>query len=239
MGHIVGCPRSRVAAGGGFSPSDIAGLDWWLEADSISGNDGDAVTDWLDISGAAKHYGQNTTSEKPVLKKNIVNGHAVVRFTTDDRLAPDPNGRTLSTANTMVLVGTPTTTSSSYIFAGDQSQGIPAFISGFSSKSFEYFNPGSERATFAASTSGFHILTVTRTDDTGNAVGYLDGTQVFSIAVSTSSDWAIATIVQIGSFGGINFYSGDIAEILHWPSVLSGADLTSLHSYLKTKYGIA
>lgn len=210
-----------------------------MVADEIAGSDGDPVVDWLDISGANKHYGQNTFSAQPVLKLNIVNGHAVVRFATNDRLLPDPNARGLAAANTMFVVATPSTTSDSYIFSCDQSEGTPAFISGFLSRSFEYFNGSGERDTFAASTSGFHILTVTRTDDSGNAVGYLDGVQVFSIAVSTSKDWATGSVSQIGSFGTINYFSGDIAEILHWPSVLSGANLTLVHDYLKAKYGIA
>lgn len=220
-------------------PADIASLDWWLTAESLSLNDGDAVVDWLDSSSAGKHYGQNSSTAQPVYKTGILNGRPIVRFTTDDRLVADPNARTLGTTNTMIVVCKPTTTSSSYIFSGTLSQGVPAFISGFSSKSFEYFNTSSERATFAASTTGFHILSLTRTDDTGNAVGYFDGASAFLPAVSATNDWNGASIQQVGAFGAINFYSGDIAQILHFNAILTPTELNNVHTYLSNLYGIS
>lgn len=54
----------------------------FLDADSISGSDGDSIATWADESGGARNFTQTTASCKPVLKKttNGINGHNVVRF---------------------------------------------------------------------------------------------------------------------------------------------------------------
>lgn len=230
-----------AAVGGAFLPTDEATLDWWLTADSLILSDNDPVVDWLDSSPAGKHYGMNTVAKQPTYKTNILNGRPVVRFAAGDALGADPSARTHSVANTMILVCTPSSTTNSYIFGGSGGAGTPAFISGFASKSFEYFNGSGERATFAASTSGFHILTVTRTDSSGNVVGYLDGAQVFSIAVDPSVDWNGKQVSEIGTngaAGGEDPYNGDLPQILHCSSVLDATGLNNMHTYLSDEYNI-
>jgi hypothetical protein len=242
MGAIHQALLSLPSAAGGFVPTDEPTLDWWLTADSLVLSDDDPVVDWLDSSTAGKDYGQDSAGIQPTYKTNILNGRPVVRFAGGDKLGGDPDSRIFGSANTLIFVCTPSSTTDSYIFGGDGGGGIPAFISGFSSKSFEYFNSSSERATFAASTSGFHILTLIRTDDTGNAVGYFDGAAAFSIAVDASLDWSANFVSEIGTngaAGGENPYNGDIAQIIHCSSVLDATGLNNMHTYLGDLYGIS
>lgn len=213
-----------------------------MDADQISGNDGDAVVDWLDISGAAKHYGQNTGTRQPTLKVNLYNGHRAVRFGTNKCLIPDPNPRTYGAANTLICVCTPSTNTDQYILRGTQTGGGPAFISLFLSRAFEYFDGnGLERGTFATSASGLHILTVTHTDDSGNYILYYDGVQVVSSAVSGSADWNTHNCSIIGALtAGSSNYNGDIAYIIHFNANHAGtAGLTNLHNALKSRFGIS
>lgn len=228
------------------SPSDLSGLDLLMDPETISAVDNTAVVDWADASGVGSiNYGQNTGSAQPTLKTNIVNGHSVVRFGGDDKLVVDPTGRTLSTDNTLILVCKPGTVAS-YMFGTNGSNGGPAFISKFNPgtgvKDLEYFRVSTERETFAASASGFHILTVTHTDNVGNYVGYLDGTQVFSDVVDVNQDWSGITITEIGANGvavGNDFYTGDIAYFLHYNVNYDGTgSLTALHNWLKTRFAI-
>jgi hypothetical protein len=63
------------------APTDIAGCALYLDADQITGkSEGDAITTWSDLSGAAHHATQATTAKKPVYKDNVWNGHSAVRF---------------------------------------------------------------------------------------------------------------------------------------------------------------
>lgn len=73
-----------------FNPSDISNLALWVDADdastlyqssggSLAAADGDVVGAWLDKSGNGRHMTQATAANKPVLKKNQINGKQVVR----------------------------------------------------------------------------------------------------------------------------------------------------------------
>lgn len=221
-----------IVIGGMFNPSDIASLNYWLNADTPALADNDPVVDWL-YTGT-KNYGQNTSANQPIYKLNIVNGKPVVRFVTNDKLVADPTALSFSTSNTLIIVCTPSSTSNSYIVGSNGGGGAPAIISGFGGLSFEYFNGSSERGTFAASESGFHILTVKRTDDTGNAVGYFNGLQVFSLPVVTTQDWVSTNISEIGANGngaGDDFYNGDIRHIFHFTAELTDAELNDMHTW--------
>lgn len=225
-----------------FAPTDIADCVWWLRASSIGLSDGAAVEDWLDESGAGIHFGQATVARQPTYQTNVVNGHPVVRFHGDDYLVHDPTARTLAASNTLFCVCTPNTGTNDYLIGGNGGQGGPALISNFGGVAFEYFfTTGGERATFAASASGFHILAITRTDDTGNYVGYYDGTEVFSNAVNTANDWDPRVLDSIGANSNVGTVGviADIAEIILYHANLGATDLDSVHDYLKNKYGIA
>ncbi|OGV52013.1 MAG: hypothetical protein A2017_05580 [Lentisphaerae bacterium GWF2_44_16] len=76
---MVILPHRRAHFRDSFSPDDLAGLIEWLDADTISGNDGDAVATWTARTGA--NAVQATEANKPLLKKgaNGINGHNVIR----------------------------------------------------------------------------------------------------------------------------------------------------------------
>lgn len=225
-------PSSSASPSAGFQPDDEATLDFWLKADSLILSDNDPVADWPDQSPSGLNYGQNTSGAQPKFKTNIVNGKPVVRFDGGDQLNSDPTSLPWTTANTIIWCGTPSSTSA-YLFAE------VAFISGFAGKAFEYFWPasGAERATFAVTASGFHILTLTRTNGTGNYVGYLDGLQVFSNPV-VAADWNGSGLQTIGSRTGSSF-TGDMCEMIHCSSVLNSTGLNNMHTYLGDKYNIS
>jgi len=61
-----------------------------LDADLISGNDGNAIQTWSDDSGNSRNFSQATSGCRPLLKKaaNGINSHNVLRFDgTDDWMA--------------------------------------------------------------------------------------------------------------------------------------------------------
>jgi hypothetical protein len=224
-----------------FNPgSFLSGYDWDIDPEVITGADGDPVIDAFDVSGAGLHYGQNTTLRQPTIKRAIYNGHDAIRFGTNKCLVPDPTARNFGSANTLICVCTPSA-AAEYILAGSSSEGRPAFLSGFLA-AFEYWNRSSsigERSTFSPTATGLHILTLARTDDVGNYIGYYDGIEVFNVAVNTSRDWTVNSISVIGALtAGSSQYSGDIARIIHYSQNHAGAaGLTSLHAAIKARWG--
>lgn len=228
-----------------FNPgSYLAGYDWDIDPSAITGADGDPVVDAPDVSGAGKHYGQNTTARQPIIKRALYNGRDAIRFSTNRCLVPDPSGRDWGTANTLICICT-RSSAADYIIKGTQSGGGPALISKFNPgsgiKDFEYFNGnGLERGTFAASASGLHILTVTHTDDTGNYKLYFDDTGLTPSAVNGAADWNGHSCSIIGAFtAGSSVYDGDIARIFHFNQNHDGASgLADLLAAAKTFWGI-
>jgi len=211
---------ATIGGGGGFDPgSFLAGLVWYADADNVGGADNDPVVDLPNASGldANINYGQNTGARQPTLKTALYNGHNAVRFGANKCLVPDPTAAAFGSANTLICICTPSS-AADYILKGSAAEGRPAFISGFNPgsgvKAFEYWNRAGgvgERETFAASTSGLHILTLCRTDDTGNNIGYFDETEVINVAVDTNRDWLTAGVAIIGAFTeGSSAYDGDL-----------------------------
>lgn len=246
MGVLINPYRYAVSSPLLNPGSYLSNLDWDMDADQavISGV---PEFDWPDLSSAARHYGQNTVARQPTIASAAYNGHNAVRFGTNKCLVPDPTARDFGTASTLICVCTPSS-AADYILKGSGAEGRPAFISKFNPGSgvanFEYWNKSSgsgERSTFSVSATGLHILTLARTDDTGNYIGYFDGTEVFNVGVDTARDWTTNNVAIIGAFtAGSSAYDGDIAYIIHFNANHAGASgLTDLHDALKSRFGIA
>lgn len=246
MGSIQQAMLAVSAAGGGaFDPLTLTGLDWWLDGDTAT-IDGIPEFDWPDSSSGSKPYGQNTVARIPTLV--TINGHQAVRCQNGQAVIPDPNARTLGTANSLVYVGTKCSVAQ-YLLKGSNGEGGPSFISKFDPgsgvKDFEYFTASvsGERDTFAASVdSNLHILGVTHNDG-GAVVGYFDdpSTPVFSFTSGGGSNqnWNARQFDVIGAFTpGSGTYDLTVAEILHGNALWSGTEITNLFTYLKAKWGI-
>ncbi len=65
---------------GGFSPLDIAGLEYWFKADAITGlSDADPVATWPDSSGNGRDATQGVAGLRPTYRTSVQNGLPVVR----------------------------------------------------------------------------------------------------------------------------------------------------------------
>ena len=98
-----------------FKPSDIAGLQLWLDAttglfDATSGGnavttDGSAVARWEDQSGNNRHFKQSTSNNRPALKTSIQNGKNVIRFdSVNDFMEMDSAFTGLTTASYFIVL---------------------------------------------------------------------------------------------------------------------------------------
>lgn len=86
-----GAIASSIQTAGGFSPSDISGLVWWVDASAMTGfsNDdpvGDTGKYWEDLSTCAKDLTQSTATARPVYRTNILNSLPGVYFHTGRQL---------------------------------------------------------------------------------------------------------------------------------------------------------
>jgi lysophospholipase L1-like esterase len=77
-------PSSRRNTTAAYNPSnDLTGMIAWYNPDALSGNDGDAIVSYTDMSGNGNHLIQTeNTSRRAILKRNIVNGRSTTRANT-------------------------------------------------------------------------------------------------------------------------------------------------------------
>jgi len=143
-------------------------------------------------------------------------------------------------AYTIAIVATPSTGTDDYLFMLHRTTGTvaqSAIITKYLSRSYESFNDasgaGTARFTLGSpSLTGYNTLIVVR-----------NGTALTSLVNGSSSNtgtWNalnfVWTAVHIGAAGTAAFSTANIAEIVVIPSAVSGANLTALSDYLRTKW---
>lgn len=114
-----------------FLPSDISGLQLWLDASeakslfsdtagtTLATTDGTSIALWKDKSGNSRNLAQSTSGNRPVLKKAVVNSLDGIRFDgTNDYLDYATNIRP-SAYSVFVVVNKTTTSSVTFCGASD------------------------------------------------------------------------------------------------------------------------
>lgn len=78
--------KPPTAGGGGFSPSDIAGMVGWFSASDIVGKvDGDPISPWDDLTATNNDFVQtDNNARRPFYKTNIINGLPALLFDGSD-----------------------------------------------------------------------------------------------------------------------------------------------------------
>lgn len=241
----------------GFSPANFSSLKQWLEADdpglfqSVEYLDNQLMPIWTDKSGNGNSLTQNAGEHQARLKKNILNGKAVVRFGQDTRdrwMSCDPFA---SGSATLIVVFKSTNAAS---WGGDFAKG------GFDLISTEPENGLDQWWYFAASGDQSGRSRVFRGD---TLTPYLPGPILLGIwniwtITSDAVKYRIkidgtAYLEQLPNFtagdnylvGGSDFnvpwnkfFEGDIAEILVYSPAISYTQSDQAEEYLREKYNL-
>ncbi len=209
--YRYGTPGHRRVQGPSFSPSDISGLIIWNKADSLALTNGAAVSSWTDSSSNANHATQATAANKPTFITNQINGKPIVRFDGTDFLTTTVLIASTAAVSVYIVVKNSSTSPGNYLLS--MGTDLNAIISEFVAGKWEYYS--SPRTVIGnTSTTVFQIIKTT-------------------VGSSVLGGW----VVGAWSSGSSPFI-GDVAEIIVYNSVLSGANDTSVTSYLQSKYGL-
>jgi hypothetical protein len=246
---------SRTLAGT-YGISGISGalVSRWV-ADSLSGNNGSAVGNWLDSVGG-KSATQAVAGNQPQLYTNVLNGHNTVRFSSaaSQRLTVAAAASPLSGAGSYTLVvvfktSSPGNNSSSFF----QNTGLlgaeqPGVVDDWAL----CINGSQLGAGLGAGTGGCgadlslyggavvdgnpHIAMYVRTGDTVNL--YVDGTLVASQS-GLCADARLDCAFQIGAMTASSyFFNGDMAEIQLYNRALTPLEITGVNEALAGSYGV-
>lgn len=244
-----------------FSPTDIAGLQLWLDAttglfDATSGGsavttDGSSVARWEDQSGNSYHFDQATSNNRPVLKTSIQNSKNVIRFDGLNDLMLGSNSLKFKPPVSMFCVVSKRGGSD---YQGIYTAGVLAIVNGYG---ILISNTGDNSGAFTSqyrigntnistnyytatlpSTNTFFIGSAT-IDSSTNKVFFNDSTED---SISHTVDTTPNQNVYIGArdnFGSPLFYfNGDMAEVLVYNTALSTTNRESVRDYLDTKWNV-
>ena len=216
------------------------GLVLHLDANSITGNDGDLVNSWSDTSGNGNDATQATSNNQPTLVTNELNGNNVVRFDgVDDWIGGIDSNLIKNTDYTVIAVeGRSSNKNTNYFFGNSGScttntclhlgyrsdtvltlaqfaNDLDATILGYTSKQF-------------ALNSFQHTGTTMKIFREGGLLGSKSSTNL----LNNSSDFTVSRV------NGNAYYQGDIAEILVYDRALSNSERKQVECYLANKYDL-
>ena len=210
----------------------------WQRADAISGlSDGGSVSTWPDMSGAGNNLTASAPSQ-PVYKMNILKGYPVVRFNGTSSSMTGPSVFPVHADYTIIAAFIPSSFSANLNPLLGGSGETHFFGLGGThlqiGHSGTYLTTNTPSTPFSAGTP--YIVSATLSASAENASLFINGSSAATPSSITNSN--SDSSIQVGSYSTNNFFSGDIAEILLFNSVLIPADRTLVEQYLNAKYTV-
>jgi hypothetical protein len=249
---------------GGFLPTDLSGLQLWLDADdaaSITSSAG-LVSQWNDKSGNNRHATQSSSSAKPTTGTRTINSKNAIDFDgatdfikTSSRIFTAPSARTyiVVTKTDNAQPGTGTARLVSERFSGG------ALIGTKTTNQFNFLHDYNTTGSFLRRSSVDNSIDTTNpwilvctwggTSTSSGVHLYKDGSPEVSYSIDTngtgtgvnadSTGLSIgASIDNAGAVVSNTYYDGLISEILIYNRVLTASELNQIGVYLEGKWGI-
>ena len=228
-----------------FLPSDITGLNFWVDANSITGlNDGDAVSAWLDKSTNGHNLG--STVGTVTFKTNIINSLPVVRFASNGSMKTSAFNWSTDKGTVFAVfkmaVGGTKVVSEFGATGGNEAGGWSLYKA--TNNLMIYYSTGSQNTgsvTVQNSTPCCASMIMNKSLATGEVIGYLNGVNSNAVNApdgNSSGNFGTKELF-IGSRNEASlFLDGDIAEIVSYNTALTAEERLQVHSYLSDKWGI-
>jgi hypothetical protein len=258
--QIVGVGSVQATA---FTPASIANLKAWYDASdtatiSLSGS---AVTQWNDKSGNTYNLTQGTAARRPSSGVNTLNSKNVITFAGDDVLAAstasnwtflnNSGGATIflaayydtSAVQTFIFdTSTSTTGAVGFTSTRGSNDKLAAFVA--YGTGGQYVSLDSNLQTLTDATAFYWSMKLDNSNGTAaNRIkvrvngGAEQGANTYTNSPSAS---APAQPLFLGSYenAGTQGFQGRIAEIIMYSGILSAGDISSVNSYLASKWAL-
>ncbi len=240
-----------------WRPEFFSSLTLDLNADLLTGNDGDALAAWNNsaLTGSGNNYAQSVAGNKPLLKRNIINGHSVVRFDGVNDFMSTSFAPAAAQSTSVFLVfkaASSTGTKGVYIIKDASATGTTLYL--LSAGGYQPYNFESKTGA-AASASGIadardtnaHLIQINYNNGTktlpASYTAALDGTAKTVVAspgvlaVGATDLSTIGAAVTLGLVTSSPF-DGDIARLLFFEGAITSPQAAATTQYLRNIYGI-
>ncbi len=239
----IGTLTSGASGGGGGPTPPMTNLLGWWKADALAGSNGASLASWPDSSGNGNDLTQSTPSLQPTLATNKINGLNAVRFTNQLFAVPNFYGSVTQAEIFGILM----IDSDPPVSGGET--GLWTWGGGTAERThypwtdgtiYDNFFAGSRFTTVNPSPSLAAWRCYNVSAGTNTWTSRLDGTQLFT---SASNTFTVAGNHWVGASESVDttFYqfSGWMAEILFYSSILSPGTRSQVSTYFNSKYGLS
>jgi hypothetical protein len=203
-----------------------------FEADQVAGADGSEILAWPNTgSMGASGNATGTSGTAPKLYANVVNGHAVARFTVNRQIvsAPDPG----ASGGIAVFAVVWHSAASSYPMLLSTGSTLQELRCSGTTLRPEWYCGASVVSAPAISLNAWNLFEGTH--DGTTARGWLNGTAWGSSAAAMPASGPVTVGNRAGAFA--YQFLGDMAAMVIANKALSVADRQSIEGYLAWKYG--
>jgi len=229
---------------GVLNPKDIPNLALWLDASTITGLvDGEAVSQWSDLSGNNSHALQADVAKRPLYKTGILNTKPVVRFDGIDDLLTISNQTYGNNLSLFIVLQNANIAKESYIYSGGHNAAQSFMFYVDSTLKYTYANTVATilaaNYTAIVPTGNFEMLGIVRNDNNVKMLINDDNEQDLAHAqqiTSTTHDHHIGYALPRDKAG--SFFAGDIAEILIFNRAVSDVEKLRVRNYILNKYNL-
>lgn len=227
-----------------WSPSNLGTgiLTAWYKGDSITGNDGDAVSAWSDSSGNGNNLAQASSARQPTIQTNELNSLPVVRYDGTNDILSDSDIAALDVGTGDIWVAT--------VFKATN-DGTANFIFEKGTTQFAVMNTAAgilqirlggtsnipTQSDGNWSRTEFVLVTGSRVSAT--CTGFVNGSAMTTTNTTNTGSISNSDVLDVGAAAvGGNPLTGDIAEVLVGGATLTTADRQRLEGYLCWKWGL-
>lgn len=234
-------------------PTDVTGsaLSLWYKADSLTLNDGDAVSSWTDSSGNNRHATMSG-SNRPVYKTNIQNSYPSIRFDGSNDYLLITSSFTFNPGMTISIVvnASGSAAGSGWISGhttGNDYDSGDAFSMQIQTQDtkFIFYYRGSRQPVTTSSLSSPVILTMHVVEEPDSNLVYINtrkNGQLLQTDTINASETLTPTQMNIGARYQPTlqgpFYKGDIHEVVVYNKDIGQTQVENLENYLNSKYQI-
>jgi hypothetical protein len=247
MPQLIHINQAITVATGGFAPTDIAGLVAWYDASDLATitEASGAVSQWDDKSGNGYHLTQGTGANQPITGTRTQNSLNAIDFDGSDWLEKTGISSIGGNAHTWFVVlhfdtiaGGGNNGFFSLRTTGSNDWNNPTSIRhcAIADTNISSFYDSSARSTKAVAATNSYVIGIQRNGD--SHVARVNGS---AGTTATGLGTTAFTINEIGvgaANGHADNLDGYIAEVLWYNSALSGGDITTVESYLNSKWSV-
>ncbi|MCE9600502.1 MAG: LamG domain-containing protein [Spirochaetia bacterium] len=219
-----------------LNPRSIAGLNFWFDASAAGKIDGATINTWPDSSGNG-YLG--IASGSPVFRSNAFGSRPGVTFNSSSVVAANVSGFSQDFVFAFVVKRSSFGTFQNIINFDNATGGSNGFSLYFNT--FDNFRMdktgccGGVTPGTLYTTSGAVQITVTGSSSAPPTF-YDAGTAITTGTIQSYTPGSVVTLGASSTGGQVLF--GEIAEVVHYKTLLSAENITLLNCYLTRKYSI-